>query len=58
MKYDMFNKEIVKRVIDTFDNHDDARNEKYEQIKKKDNFLSSDFDRFAGISKKPDYWYD
>lgn len=48
MKYDMLDKESVKRVIDTFDNHDDARNEKYEQIKKKDNYWLSDRDRFVG----------
>ena len=48
MKYDMLGKEIVKRVIDTFDSHDEARNEKYEQIKKKDNYWSSDRDRFVG----------
>ena len=48
MKYDMLDKESVKRVIETFDNHNDARNEKYEQIKKKDNYWSSDRDRFVG----------
>lgn len=48
MKYDMLDKESVKRVIDTFDNHDDAINKKYEQIKNKDNYWLSDRDRFVG----------
>lgn len=48
MKYYMLNKEIVKRVIETFDNHDEHINEKYEKIKRKDNWWSSDRDRFVG----------
>lgn len=44
----MLNKEIVKRVIGTFDNHDAHINEKYEKIKNKDNWWSSDRDRFVG----------
>lgn len=48
MKYDMLNKETIKRVIDTFDNHDDSINKKYASIKKKDNYWSSDRDRFVG----------
>lgn len=44
----MLNKEIVKRVIETFDNHDERINKKYEKIKKKDNWWSSDRDRFVG----------
>ena len=48
MKYDMLGKESVVRVIETFDNHDDAINKKYEQFKGKDNYWSSDRDRFVG----------
>lgn len=49
MKYDMFKKEDIKRVLDAFDAHDLIINKKYEAMKKsKDNYWHSDRDRFVG----------
>ena len=48
MKYDMLDKESVKRVIDTFEAHSLFINKKYEAFKSKDNYWSSDRDRFVG----------
>lgn len=48
MKYDMLDKESVKRVLDTFEAHSLFINKKYEAFKSKDNYWSSDRDRFVG----------
>lgn len=44
MKYDMLDKESVKRVLDTFEEHSLFINKKYEAFKSKDNYWSSDRD--------------
>lgn len=48
MKYDMLDKESVKRVLDTFEAHSLFINKKYEAFKSKDNYWSSDRERFVG----------
>lgn len=44
----MLDKESVKRVLDTFEAHSLFINKKYEAFKSKDNYWSSDRDRFVG----------
>jgi hypothetical protein len=48
MKYDMLDKESVRRVLDTFEAHSLFINKKYEAFKSKDNYWSSDRERFVG----------
>ena len=48
MKYDMFAREAVKRVLDTFEAHSLFINKKYEAFKSKNNYWSSDRERFVG----------
>ena len=48
MKYDMFDRESVNRVLDTFEAHSLFINKKYEAFKSKDNYWSSDRERFVG----------
>ena len=44
----MFDKESVTRVLDTFEAHSLFINKKYEAFKSKDNYWSSDRERFVG----------
>lgn len=48
MKYDMLPYKTVARVWDTFQAHSACVNEKYETFKGKDNYWSSDRERFVG----------